>query len=59
METFRPRLLEVKVTCVPPLWRWQVLAGGNELATGFESAQFAAAFAGDSDEARWLKLEIT
>lgn len=45
METFRPRLLEVKVTSVPPLWRWQVLAGDNELATGFESAQVAASFA--------------
>jgi hypothetical protein len=44
VERFRARLLEVKITSEPPLWRWQVFAGSDELSCGSENAQIKASF---------------
>jgi hypothetical protein len=46
VEKFRARLLEVKITHEPPLWRWQVLAGDSELSSDVENAQVKASFEG-------------
>jgi hypothetical protein len=45
-ETFRSRLLEVEIASEPPVWRWRVLAGDQELSSGIENAWIKASFAG-------------
>jgi hypothetical protein len=47
VEQFRARLLEVSITpLTPPKWGWQVKAGEEVIAEGFENGQIKAAFEG-------------
>lgn len=46
-ENTRPSLLEVTVNADrPPRWQWQVIAGGEIIANGFENGQIEAQVAG-------------
>jgi hypothetical protein len=50
MEKYRSRMLEVKVSHLEqmPRWEWQVVSNGEVLANGFENGAAEARFEGYS-----------
>jgi hypothetical protein len=46
VETFRARLLELKITPEPPHWRWELSNGDDLLSSGSEAGQIQATFEG-------------